>query len=181
MSYVTANAIATVMLVCALIVAGIAGGGFGVLLLFFWLILTGGLNYMAYSNSQNPLSQLQKASKQNGFIRPIRTLTTNYHAIMDWAEHAKEYDAESSITKSYELLSSQMNNIIESASKYVKTYDWHTRPKPKYLLDLVDQSNKLVARLHELQELILKVDDSTSDVDITYVDDLLQALREVQE
>ena len=181
MIYVTSNTIAAVMLMCVLIIAGIAGGFFGVLLLFFWLILTAGLNYMAYTNSKNPLNQLQKVSKKNGFIRPIRTLTTNYMAIMDWAEHAKEYDPESSITKSYELLSSQMNNIIESAAKYVKTYDWHTRPKPKYLLDLVDQSNKLVSRLHELQELILKVDDSTSDVDITYVDDLLQALREIKD
>lgn len=180
-SYVKVNIACAVLLLCVIAIALVAGPVFGVLLVLLWLVVTGALNYLVYTNSKDLTLRIEKSAKYGLFRDEINLLKRNYLAVLDWGSNTSEYDAESSITKAYNLISTQMDNTVESAIKYIKTYDYHTRPRPGYLLDLCNKSNQLVRRLHELQELILKVDDSTSDVDITYVDDLLDALREMHD
>lgn len=179
--YVRIGIIAAVMLVCILAVGAVAGFVFGTILLVFWAIFVGGLCYMEHLSQVDILARLERAKPSGYFVSEVQTLTTNYKAIESWSEHAESHGVESSIYKSHELLFSQMNNILESAIKFIKSYDYHTNPTPKYLWDLQKQSDKLVKKLHELQDLVLQVDDSTSEVDISYVDDLLSALREMKE
>lgn len=179
--YIKAVALSIGLLIPVTILMSLFGGPLGVALFLMWAIVTGLLVYMEVVSGKDPLIKLRKAPKAGMFQKQVQQLCTSYMSVYSWRDHQKDYDAESSIYKSYDLIASQMDNIIESATKYIKTYDYYSRPTPSYLNDLVRQSKGLVERLHELQDLILKVDDSTSDVDITYVDDLLEALRDMRD
>lgn len=179
--YVKVGVIGVVTLICIIAIGLVAGFVFSTILMFFWLIFIGGLCYMEHLSQVDILARLERAKPSGYFVSEVQTLTTNYKAIESWSEHAESHGVESSIYKSHELLFSQMNNILESAIKFIKSYDYHTNPTPKYLWDLQKQSDKLVKKLHELQDLVLQVDDSTSEVDISYVDDLLSALREMKD
>lgn len=179
--YVKVALVSIVMMVCILLISAIIGPIFGIILILCWLIFTGALGYMEYMSQRDLISRLERAKRLGYFNAEVDTLTVNYRAIEAWGEHAASHGEESSIYKSHDLLFSQMKNIIESAIKFMNTYDYHTNPYPQYLMDLCKQSQKLVGKLHELQNLVLQVDDSTSEVDISYVDDLLSALREMKD
>lgn len=172
-------ALSGVLLLMAVIIASFLSVILGVIVIVLAIIVIVALNFLGAQSNSDVVERLRSSPKRGFFDNQIEHLVKNYHAIQQWGSNAKEYDETSSITKSYNLIVSQMNNIMESAIKYIKTYDYISQPRSTYIVGLLDKSDTLVSKLHELQELILKVDDSTSDVDISYVDDMLEALREL--
>ena len=179
--YVKVNILCLFLLIGVVVLCTLIGGIIGVALVLLWCLITGALNYMEYISSKDPVTRLMRAAPKGQFVDEVNAICKNCEAISSWSKNALQYDSDSSISKSYELITMQMNNIMESATKYIKTYDYVSKPRPVFLHDLQRESYSLVRKLHELQELILKIDDSTSDVDITYVDDLLDGLRQMSE
>lgn len=179
LGYVKVNLIGLILLVCAVIIALVLNNILGTIVLIMWGVIIFLLNCLEYLASKDICRRLVSAPKFSVFDDQVKALQRSYMSVENWRKNAEEYEANSSIAKSYELISSQMNNILESAIKYMKTYDYVAFPEPSHLTSLVKQSKVLVSKLHELQDLIMQVDDSTGDVDITYVDDLLVALRDI--
>lgn len=169
------------LLTASVSVAVIIHNPLGILIVVLAIVVIGASCFIAMQQSSDPLDELRGNRKYMMFSDQIEHLAKNKAAVEMWGSNAQSYVDASSVSKSYELISRQMNNIIASAVKYIKTYDYVSRPRAQYLGKLICQSDELVKKLHELQELILKVDDSTSDVDISYVDDLLSALRDMGE
>lgn len=179
--YVKVNILCLALLIGVVTIVSLIGGAIGMVLVLLWCVITGALNYMEYLSSKDPVTKLMRAAPRGQFTDEVNAICKNYEAVSSWSKNATQYDSASSISKSYDLISLQMLNILESATKYIKTYDYISRPRPTFLQGLQRESYELVRKLHELQELILKIDDSTSDVDISYVDDLLDGLRQMSE
>ena len=81
----------------------------------------------------------------------------------------------------YDLLSKNAYSNVDKATKWIQHYDYISRPSMSYIKTLVDNSKLITTKLNDLDELILKVDDSTNSIDMSFVDDMLNSLREVLE
>ena len=60
----------------------------------------------------------------------------------------------------------------------MESYDYVARPEPRYLMELVQENDKLFDKLNTLIELNLKVDNTTA-ADTAQVEDLIQSLEEI--
>lgn len=148
-------------------------------LIVLWLAFVIYSNYIVLIKSNDIIANLKSADKRKLFHSQIDTIERCYNAIKFKEEFFDEYDDDNSIGASYDLLMRQMIANIDSATNYIRSYDTVLRPNTEYVNNIAKNSQELVNKLNELCELVTKIDDSTSEVDITYVDDLLSSLRKV--
>lgn len=142
-------------------------------------------SYAVYSNYQLILKQndiiasLKASAKGSYFEAQITRLSKVYNAISNRQDFYSRYEEGDSIRSAYDLLQKQIASNIVQATNYIKHYDYITKPRTTYLDEIVRNSNELLTKSIELSELVLQIEDSTSDVDTTYVDDMLESLRKV--
>lgn len=86
-----------------------------------------------------------------------------------------------SITKAVDLIHQKIVHNYESAKTFLKYYDWKLKPASPYFDKLAESSKLMSVKLSELTELISEVQDSTSDVDISYVVDFTSSLSSMIE
>lgn len=152
---------------------------YGLLVVWFVLVIYQNYSLLMKSSESDIIYELKKANKKKMFDVWVNDIITYYKAIEFKRDFFEAYEEDSSIRASYELLSKQMTSNIISLTNYLKSYDYVLRPYTFYVMDTAKDCEKLVNKLNELSELVLKIDDSTSNVDITYVDDMLESLRKV--
>lgn len=152
---------------------------YGLLVVWFVLVIYQNYSLLMKSNESDIIYELKKANKKGVFDERVNAIITYYKAIEFKRDFFESYEEDSSIRASYELLSRQMTSNIISLTKYLRSYDYVSRPFTSYVMNIARDCKELVDKLNELSELVVKIDDSTSNVDITYVDDMLESLRKV--
>lgn len=85
------------------------------------------------------------------------------------------------ILKVADKIKQQLDNNVDSAILYVKSYDYSLKPETKYIKKIRKNSEMLYSKLNELIELVLENEKSTDDIDLSSVDDILESLKEVSE
>ena len=70
---------------------------------------------------------------------------------------------------------------MDSATAYIESYDYFTRPDPTYLRKLVSDGDLLVQRFNTLVEKMVDIDTNPTTLDMKYVDDVTELLDELQE
>lgn len=152
-----------------------------IVFLVVWLVFAVWSNYNILIKENDLLGLLRSANKHRYFNHQVSTLSDCYNAIEQKREYFETYPEDNSIRKSYVLLSKQITANIRAATNYMSGYDYVTKSSYNYLDRICNQSCDLVQKLHELSDLVAQVDDSASNVDITYVDDFIKSLRSVQD
>lgn len=127
------------------------------------------------------LHNLVKADKSKSFSWHIERFTREILSINIKEEFFKQSDPESSVWKSYELIKNKIISNIESATVYIKQYDFVLMPDKDYVDKKVKENEKLVKKLSELSDLVIQIQDSTSEVDDSFADDMLNALKRMVE
>lgn len=148
------------------------------LLWLLWVIIS---NYRILIAEQDTAKQLRAYDRAHGslFCHQIEKLTWNHQAILAKEPYFREQSQ--SIYEAYQLIARKSERYLESAIAYMKQYDYISRPRPSHMMELTGRSDILVSKLQELSEDCFKINDAASDIDISVIDDLLQALNEMQD
>lgn len=153
----------------------------------FWILTVLWLGIIAYTNyniivkSSDILNAIQTADKTGVFQLQQKKLAEAYHSLVMRESMFLSMDENSKLRETYETIVKQVMSNIKSAVQYMQTYDYVTCPKPIYLNDLCNNNKILLAKVSELVELVIRIDSTADDVDITEVDDILESLRSVLE
>lgn len=152
---------------------------------FFIIFFIGWLFYMAFMNYQmlvadnDKLKSLQSVDTHHLFTNEIACLTRAIQSVEFYRPIFEKYEIGSSIRDTYELLSMNAYSNVDKSIKWIAHYDYISKPSHEYIHKLVDNSKLVVDKLNELDELVIKVDDTAENVDMQYVDDMLSSLKEV--
>jgi hypothetical protein len=122
---------------------------------------------------------IKSADKAGIFHYYTKQLIDAYNSIMSRQEMFQDMDEDDKVRGAYELIAKQVISNIKSAIQYMQTYDYVTRPTPDYLDKLCKNNKKLLSRVSELIEVVIQIDSTADDVDLTKVDDILESLRSV--
>lgn len=158
--------------------------------LVFWLIY---MLYFCYNlfynktskeiknNEKTRIKRLEKLIKRNKFNNSIKTLLDSLQVLEFRREFFEHYD-DGSIRKSFDLLDREISVNVEIAISFMEQYNYdaiYNMQSMDRLQIATDKCAKATKKLRELYELTVKVDDSTNNLDISYVDDLLVGLKEM--
>lgn len=149
------------------------------LIFLLWVAYVGFINYQMFVKDNDKLSNLKLADSHNLFNKEIIILTKTVQSVEFYRNIFEKYDIGSSMRDTYDLLSKSAYDNVDKATKWIQHYDYISRPPMTYIKALVDNSKLITTKLNELDELVLKVDDSTDSIDMSFVDDMLNSLREV--
>ena len=181
-SLVLVNGISAVMFVMAL------------LLIFFtdylpigigasavWLIYTVCANrYVLVEKKAPPLREtFQEGNVKGIFNNEVRMLEKQYDSIKSREEFMMSNTE--SMQELYGRILEQMNSNLDSASAYMKTYDYYTRPNPTYLTKLVHDGDMLVRKFNTLVEKLVDIDTNPTTLDVKYVDEVTECLEGMKE
>lgn len=148
-----------------------------------WLIYMGIVNiYLLHSNSTRSVkSKLLNADHKGYFRTEIDSIISAIDSVEFYKPVFSGYDESSSIRKTYDLLAKKCDNNVQKAVRWMGNYNYASKPSTKYLSDIAENSRYITQKLDELNELVIQVEDSAAETDISYVDDLLKSLKEIVE
>lgn len=149
-----------------------------VMVCYLFYVIKVNLDYL-HSEDENPMERLKNADKRGLFREEILTLEKSIRSIEFYRDKFHAEEISDGIREAYDLLSDKAYENIIQAAKWIEHYDYITNPSREYLHRLVGSSIEVTKKVNELDELMLTMNDSITDVDTTYVDDLLASLREV--
>lgn len=92
-----------------------------------------------------------------------------------------KYRKDETIFDAYTQLQKAIIAHINSCERYMSSYDYHLCPPPKYLHKHVLAAETCVAKLSELSDLCLQLEDSASDVSTEDVSNFLTSMSELLE
>lgn len=152
--------------------------------LWFLVIFGAWLIYMIICNvhlfkSDDIRQKLVQVDSRREFAVYVKEICNAIDSVEFYRNVFANYPPESSIHETFAFLDKKAYQNAERGYRWLKTYNYISKPSIKYIVELANNSFELTKRLSELNELMIKVEDSTSDVDISYVDDLLASLKEV--
>lgn len=133
--------------------------------------------YMILSNDIKTM--LRRADKHNLFTREVGNIIRAADSIAFYSDIFGKYDEGNPIRKTYDMLRQKSDSNIQKAVKWLSQYNKISNPSSKYIQDLSENSLQIMHKLDELNELTLQIEDSATNVDISYVDDLLKSLKEI--
>lgn len=166
--------IITVSVICSvnLLIAGA--------LLLAWFVYVLIVNYKSLVRDTSIVKRLRRADRKNIFHFEVNFFIKLSKSVEFYEEVFR--DADESVLKAYTMLADKANSNIEKAIRWMNNYDTVQRPPTYYIEKLVGRSEVLLDKFSELNELVLRINDETiHDVDITFVDAMLESLRDVLE
>lgn len=130
-------------------------------------------------DEQDSYKKLQNIDHKHGFAQHIRILKD----CCDSVEKKREFFMENSdegdgVRESFNIISDKIYQNAGKAALYLENYD-RSADSNSYMNNLVNSSEAMRNSLSELYELVLQMNDSTSDVDASFVDDMLKSLKNV--
>lgn len=131
--------------------------------------------------SESPIERLKKADERRLFRKEINVIITTVESVEFYREVFSKFDESSPVIRTFNILAEKTESNVDKAVNWISTYNYHTRPPKNYLDSLVSSCQAISAKLSELNELVIKIDDDTNDVDMTFVDDMLSSLKEIVE
>lgn len=160
---------------------------------FTWMIWTVFSNFVIYKShkeEQDPIKQFER--KVSATLRKhhvtelpleiehcIRNLATNYYVVLAKQQFFTEQT--DNIQKAYRLIYDKSVKYLNSAAAFLEQYDFVRTPASPYLQKLQQNSMDLTDKLQELSMNCFLINDQASEVDISIIDDLLQALQDIQD
>lgn len=81
------------------------------------------------------------------------------------------------VRHAYGLVRDRVASDMESALRYIQTYDYASRPDYHILLELAGDARDMAAKLNRLSDYVFRIDEGAGDVDVSGLDDLLAALE----
>ena len=143
----------------------------------FWLV------YSIYSNyallSKTCVTSLREADTRHLFRSEIDALESAYKSLEIKRDYFEGYPEGDSIREAFDLIATQVEANINSATSYIAHYDYILAPSTKYLTNLCINTRQLIIKLNELNDMVIQIDNSAGDVDTTFVDDMIKSLREM--
>ena len=181
-SFITANVISLIIFVlCMLLIfftdylaIGIAGS-------VLWLIYTIYANRsLLNEKKEKPMKdRLHDSNRKGLFNKEVAKLQTQYDSIK--SREGYMMNSSSSMQDLYQKILEQAESNMDSATAYIESYDYFTRPDPTYLRKLVSDGDLLVQRFNTLVEKMVDIDTNPTTLDMKYVDDVTELLDELQE
>lgn len=182
MSFLAVNAISIAMFIIILLMLSVFKNtisiGVSIAFAVVWLLYTIGAN-VTLLKGQRAKEKLKDSDRGGFFKKQIDAISRQYESIKSREEFFAD-NTEDSMKDIYYKILEQMHSNIDSATAYIETYDYYTRPKPVYLNNLCEQGDILVSKFNRLVEQIVDIDTNLTTLDMTYVDDLLSCLEEVK-
>lgn len=155
--------------------------GFPIWFLFIfgiWLV------YMIICNmyllrSDDIKKKLMQADSRHEFKGYVKAICNAIDSVEFFRHVFSEYPPDNPIHETFDFLDKKAYQNAERAYRWIKTYNYIIKPSQEYIIRLAENSYQITQKLSDLNELMIKVEDSTSNVDISYVDDLLMSLKEL--
>ena len=148
----------------------------------FWFVFVCASNYVMLNNLKiNQNIKFDKASKSL-FEEEINKTKQILKSVEARTYIFEETDNEN-LKGVYEKLKQQIYTNADYIMKYIDAYDYVMRPisQREKINDLIDTNEMLISKLNTLVEQMISVDKSVNDLDTTYVDDLINALKTVSQ
>lgn len=151
--------------------------GLGIACGVLWLIYTIAANVVLLK-SRHSTVRLEDSNEKGYFDKQVRQIKQQYNSI----KSRKEFMSQStdSMQELYEKILEQAESNIDSAAAYIESYDYHTKPEPIYLNDLCNQGDILVKKFNTLVEQLVDIDTNPTALDMSYVDEVVDCLKEMQ-
>lgn len=186
-SHIDKNAVLLVNAIGIILFIGVASLKFlfnNTIFIIAFIIWTGFIIYANYTvivKNSDITEDIKAANKHHLFDSEAKALTDAYLSVTARKDFFENMDEDSKFKEVYELIYQQIYGNIKSAVTYMKTYDYvtNTNRHSPLLIKLISDNNNLLKQLSELIELVIKIDSTADDVDLTVVDCMLEALREV--
>lgn len=175
---VVINLIGMVMLVViAILIAVTKEALLCCLLAVLWLVYEIAGNIMVWKSLRSKL-RLLNSDKRGIFDSFIRLLQSQYESIASREEFFMKQD--DNLKSLYIDIREQASSNIRSATAYMETYDYVTRPEPIYLKNLCCQGDALVRKFNALVTQIVDIDTNATTLDTHYIDDVISCMNEMR-
>ena len=126
--------------------------------------------------------RMKKANKYSRFDKDCVVLLDSLQVLNFRKQYFNKYK-EGSIRKSFDLLERQILHNVDIAITYMENYNYDairkTEQSVERLASAVVNCSEATDKLRELYDMTVKIDDSASVIDISYVDNLLESLKDV--
>lgn len=149
------------------------------IMLTMWLIWVIYSNYQFIFHSRDIIAEMRRADKRHLFDTQIMVFNDANKSVQLKKELFKQYEDMGKISQAYEMIAIQVYNNTESALNFIKNYDYISNASRNYLLNLTNETRELIHKLNDLGDMLLQIEDDSHDVDISYVDEMLDSLRRV--
>ena len=125
--------------------------------------------------------QLIQADKNHRFKNEVIDLLRALESVEFYKDIFEKYEPIDPVRKTYDTLKNKAELNVQRAIKWINHYNPISCPSAEYIWKLSSNSQQIVTKLDELDEVVIKLEDSTSDVDLSYVDNILTSLKEILE
>lgn len=146
-----------------------------------WIISVIYTNYSVIVRNTDMISIIRSADKHHKFKNECESLIRTYKSINFHAEFFNSEEPGSMMKEAYDLIAEQTHGNIISAVKFMRSYNYITCPPYDFLTNICNQNEEMVKSLTKLVELTLKIDSKADDVDLSYVNNLIQSLKELSD
>ena len=146
-----------------------------------WVISVIYTNYSIIVRNTDTVTVIKAADRHGLFAKQTEILIKTYRSVEFHSEFFDSEEPGSMMKEAYDLINEQVTGNISSAVKFMRSYDHITRPPYDFLTNICSQNEELVNSLTKLVELTLKIDSKADDVDTSYVDNLIQSLKDLSD
>lgn len=155
---------------------------------WYFLIFAIWLVYMIISNvklvrQMDNMYLLRKFKNKGLFISEIEILEQAVQSVDFYNDVFSKYEPGDAIRDVYDETSKRICINIDKAIRWLECYNYENRhtfnTSHEYIINLANDSKSFVTKMTELVDMLIRVDDTASDTDMCFVDDILQSLREV--
>ena len=146
-----------------------------------WLIWALSSNYLCIVMDSDIRYRLKQADSRKFFRTQVEKIIWALDSFREGNRTFCQYEEDNSIRKTFEILNRRVWSNAEKACRFMKNYNYTSGQNMGYLTELVKDCETAVQKLSELSDLVTQVEDSASEVDISYVDDMLAALKQVKD
>lgn len=133
--------------------------------------------YIMFSYKETLEDKLKSVNKKHVFDNQVYLLNKQNERLLSREKIILE-DSNSNIVNAYNIIKEKVLANIDTSVNFMNSYDYVTRPEPKYLNELLAENDKMLNKLNTLIELNLKVDNTTV-TDTERIDDLIKSLEEI--
>lgn len=175
------NIISLVMLVGIILIKFLLNNIIFGIAFILWILFIAYSNYTIIVKNTDITEDIKAANKHHVFDFEEKALIDAYQSITIRAEFFEKLEDGDKLKETYELIRQQVLSNIKSAVQYMQTYDYVTCPSRRYIDNLRADNSKLLRQLSELVELVIKINSTADDIDLTLVDCMLESLRSVSD
>lgn len=155
---------------------------------WYFLIFAIWLVYMIVSNiklvrQMDNIYMLRKFKNKGLFVNEIEILEQAVQSVEFYNEVFSKYEQGDVIRDVYDETSKRIYNNVDKAIRWLECYNYENRhtfgTSHDYIINLANDSKAFVTKMTELVDMLIMVDDTASETDMCFVDDILQSLKEV--